>query len=293
MISMPRRFAALVFALAVAAVAPPAGAQDAPAPAPPGETAGATDGKEAKDASAPAAASEAPKGFESLDAAVAARVAAVAARDLKALKATIDPACFEGLSEDELAYVDDVLRAELAVPMKDVETKVEEIEAKGRLPLEGAVRYPVRPNRTIQASFVRPDGTKVTYLWTAVVEEDGRCRMTIPVPGQAATRGRIESRKAQAERDKRIRALADAIKEPLRSELMTLLKTSNLLSATRRYAEASGADEGTAALVVDRFMRANGLADYQDPAKRPRPTPTPKPAAPPAGEAPPAAEPKP
>lgn len=110
--------------------------------------------------------------------------------------------------------------------------------------------YPVRPTHAFQIDLVSTGPKQSMIVAFAALDNDVWYEV-LPCPSRKA----LEAiRQAQA-RDEaewtKARQLAAAVRDPLRSELMTFLKQDRPVSAAKRYAEAAKVDLTLATRVVD------------------------------------------
>lgn len=120
----------------------------------------------------------------------------------------------------------------------------------GRAPLsDGRSPYPLPPTHQLQIDY----GTSLrsTTVILLVAHDGNRWRQVLGCPSAetVALAARTDAERERQER--RARALADAIGEPLRSELLALLAAGRRVDATRRYATASGEDLAMSRSVID------------------------------------------
>ena len=106
-------------------------------------------------------------------------------------------------------------------------------------------RFPLKPERELHIDYQQGDdlGTEVIYL----VRENGRWLADQPCASQEM----IKQFRDQAPERARYKALAEAIKEPLRSQLIGLLREHETGQAVDRYMKATGQDGRTAILVMN------------------------------------------
>lgn len=107
--------------------------------------------------------------------------------------------------------------------------------------------FPVHPDRELHIDYEYPhtrDGGQV-ILW--LVRRDGRWMMEFPC---MTAQGLASYRDSAADRQQYV-TLAAAIQEPLRSQLITMIRAYQLGEASERYKQATGCDTRTAMLVIN------------------------------------------
>lgn len=109
-------------------------------------------------------------------------------------------------------------------------------------------RFPVKPALELHIDYQQGDdsGTVVVYL----VRENGRWAADQPCPTEQALKQFRNDAPERKEREARYKSIAGTIQEPLRSQLIALLREHKTGEAIRRYKEASGQDYQTAMFVI-------------------------------------------
>jgi hypothetical protein len=113
------------------------------------------------------------------------------------------------------------------------------------LPADG-FSYPVQPTYELHLRFENSNAEFVRYL----APEGGKWYMVLPCPnekGIAYVRDNIAKANAQKERAAQLVA---ELKDPLRSELLALLRQHQMLNAVKRYQQATGLQDFTLAVMV-------------------------------------------
>jgi hypothetical protein len=107
--------------------------------------------------------------------------------------------------------------------------------------------FPVKPERELHIDYQYPgtdDGGQVV-LW--LVRQNGRWMADFP----CMTDEGLKQFRENAAARQQYRAMAAAIKEPLRSELIAMLRQHKSGEASTRYEQATGSDMRTAMLVIN------------------------------------------
>jgi hypothetical protein len=117
--------------------------------------------------------------------------------------------------------------------------------------IESFGRFALKPVRELHIDYQQGDdsGTVVIYL----VQENGRWLADQPCATEQTLKQFRDEAPARNEREAHYKSLAGAIQEPLRSQLIELLREHKTGEAVNRYKEASGQDEQTAMLVINQI----------------------------------------
>ena len=145
---------------------------------------------------------------------------------------------FQSLFAAELKYR---LRTEYRI------TKIEPLqgqEALNLLPPDG-FSYPVQPTYEVDIDFGRT--TVIRYL----AESHGSWYEVQPCPNQKGMAYLREQKAKGQEQNQRASRLLAELKDPLRSELLALLKQERKIDAVKKYQAATGEDLTTAVMVMN------------------------------------------
>ena len=104
----------------------------------------------------------------------------------------------------------------------------------------------VKPERELRIDYSYPDTRDGGQLLLYLVHENGRWMSVLP----CMTKHAIQDYRDSAADRAHYKAIAAGIKEPLRSELMAMLRKHQAGEAEERYKAATGCDMKTAMLVV-------------------------------------------
>ena len=107
--------------------------------------------------------------------------------------------------------------------------------------------FPIKPERELHIDYQYPETNDggVIDLW--LVRRDGRWMADFP----CMTAEAIQSVRANAAAREHYKALAAAIKEPLRSQLLAMLRAHKSGEASTRYQQVNGGDMRTAMLIIN------------------------------------------
>ena len=110
--------------------------------------------------------------------------------------------------------------------------------------------YPVPPTHRIQIDVTTGPTSSVTVIRDLKVH-DGVWLVVVPCPTAEGLEVFRAATRRTAEQETRATALVEELREPLRSELTSLLREGRRVDAMKRYSEASGEDLTMAKRVVD------------------------------------------
>jgi hypothetical protein len=197
-----------------------------------------------------------PADIESFAARYVAAINAKDAASLRALWAPESRACVTPQNKDFYDFMTGAQFRE-AIPASYMALLVP-INENNLKALADTVRFPVKPSQELHIDSQQGEDVSSIVLW--LIEENGRWLADFPCPTDQATKQFHEDAPARAQRDARFKALATGIKEPLRSELIGLLRNHETARASTRYQQATGQDIQTSMLVIEALKQsvANG-----------------------------------
>lgn len=179
-------------------------------------------------------------------------VAAFDAKDAVRLQALYDSksrACLAGEDKD---YYDFTLLVMWRDPIPaNYKYTVSAVDEGNLRAVESFGWFPRKPERELHIDYQQGEdsGTVIVYL----VQENGRWFADQPCPTEKTVKEFRDDAPARKEREAHYKSIADGIREPLRSQLVALLREHKTGQAIERYKEASGQDGQTAMLVVDQL----------------------------------------
>jgi len=181
-------------------------------------------------------------------------VDAVGSKNPERFKALLHPKCLACMTAQNQEFYDSVFsrQSKDTVPA-NYKTTVEPIAANQGLLFENELVYPLRPSHELQIHF-KTDNTKAfssTTLVVFVVYDAGRWHQVLPCPGPDTIAKMRVHKEESAKQDRRAQQLAANLSDPLRAELMDLLRNGQRVDAMKRYAAASGEDLTMANRVVE------------------------------------------
>ncbi len=177
-------------------------------------------------------------------------VAAVNAKDPTRLRALYDPKALSCITPENKSFYDDVMSHHLDDPIPPNYTfKISPVNENNLKAIESMGGRPaVHPAQELQIDYQIGDdgGSIVIYL----IRENGRLFDDEPCATDEYIRKYREEAPANAKRLAEYKAIADAIKEPLRAQLVALLDQHKTAAAVDRYKAASGKDTTTSMFVM-------------------------------------------
>jgi hypothetical protein len=124
-------------------------------------------------------------------------------------------------------------------------TPVEEKEVKS---IGSYAVFPIRPALRLLIEYDEGEDHGIVVLW--LVQEKGRWYQVDPCPTEQTLKQFREDEPARKARVAKTLALIAEIKEPLRSELKSMIHDHKTMTATKRYQEASAQDYETCMMVI-------------------------------------------
>lgn len=184
---------------------------------------------------------------------VAEYVAAVNARDAERFRRLVHPRSLACITDDTRDFYDEWVARAFRHTLPDTYrlTSVRALGPGATAPVPpGMVTYPVPPSHTIQIDAQSAPYSFVTIL-LQVTQSAGAWLQAMPCPTAEGLTAFRAAKKAGAAQDARVKALAEGLQDPLRSEITALMKAGKKADAIKRYQAASGEDLTTAKGVVE------------------------------------------
>jgi hypothetical protein len=180
---------------------------------------------------------------------VAQYVAAFNVKDAARLNSFLHPkslACMTPASKD---FDDLALATHIRDPIPtNYVFKTAAVQEKEVKSIESYARFPVRPALRLQIEYNEGEDHGILLLW--LLQEKGRWYQAEACPTEQTLKEFREGEPARKARVAKTMALVWDIKEPLRSELKTMIRDHKTTTATKRYQEASGRDYETCMMVI-------------------------------------------
>ena len=180
-------------------------------------------------------------------------VAAFNSRDTARLYALQHPkslACITAANKD---YYDGALTMQMrdSIPVNYMVSVMVPNEGNLNALESMGMRFPLKPEQEVHIDYQQGEDSSSVVVW--VVRENGRLFGDFPCATDASIKQFHDGAAQRAAADARYKALADAIKEPLRSELVTMLRAHETGRAVDRYRGASGQDGQTSMFVINQL----------------------------------------
>jgi hypothetical protein len=179
-------------------------------------------------------------------------VAAYNAKDAARLEDLYEPksrACITGETKD---FYDESLAVMWRTPIpSDYKATVSAINEGNLKAIESFGRFPLKPDRELHIDYQQGDdgGTVIVYL----VQENGHWLADQPCATDETLKQFHDGAAERKEAEARYKSLADGIQEPLRSQLIGLLRQHKTGDAIERYKGASAQNAQTSMLVINQL----------------------------------------
>lgn len=177
-------------------------------------------------------------------------VAAMNAKDIPRLLSFFYPKSVACITPDTKDYYDGAMEVSVreSVPANYTFT-VMAVNEDNLKAIESIARFPVKPTSELHIDYQQGDDAGSVVLW--LVRDNGRWFADQPCATEQALKQFRDGAAARKEAQARYKSLAAGIKDPLRSELLDLLRKHETGSATKRYHEVSGEDYKTSMFVIN------------------------------------------
>lgn len=176
-------------------------------------------------------------------------VAAFNAKDMRQLNALLHPKSLACVTPENKNYYDEAMAVHLRDPIPANYTfTVSPVNQSNMKSMESMWRFPVPPTGQLQIEYQQGEDSGIVLVY--LVQENGRWLQDDPCATEQTLKEFREDAAARKQRIAEHKAMAAAIKEPLRSELIGLLREHNTSTATKRYQEATGKDYETSMFVI-------------------------------------------
>lgn len=180
-------------------------------------------------------------------------VTAVTGSDIERYKRLLHPAtraCMNKGNADFFKTIFDRRTGQVATnPRLSVETLPEKFDMIDAMNARGWI-YSVRPTHAFHIDLVST-GPKQSMIVVLGAFDKGAWYEVLPCPSPKALDDMRQAMQRNAAEMTKARELATSMRDPLRAELLALLKQDKPVSAAKRYAEAAHVDLTLASRVVD------------------------------------------
>jgi hypothetical protein len=179
-------------------------------------------------------------------------VAAIQSRDAVRVKALIHP---EVLACKDFAEYFDAMKetvfAEQPAPGYKVTFTALPADSKPPILPPDKFKYPVQPTYELQINWSRTaDGSSPVAIIQPIGQKDGAWFLVYACPNDEGIKMMREMTAQGREQKEHARTLASQLQEPLKSDLLALLKQGRKVDAIKKYQSASGTDLTTAVQVI-------------------------------------------
>lgn len=183
----------------------------------------------------------------------AAYVRAVTGPDVRQYMRLVHPASLACRRKDNEEFFADMFARHQGLSAPEPQVLVESLPATLQLfdfMAKEGFGYPVRPTHVFHVDVIST-GNKQRSLGAFSVLLDGSWYEVLPCPTAEAA-AQYRAKKAQAAADEaKARELARSMRDPLRAEIVGLLREGKKVSAIKKYREATGVDLAMAKRVVE------------------------------------------
>jgi hypothetical protein len=177
-------------------------------------------------------------------------VAAMNAKDVARLLTFYHPKSAACITPETKDYYDGAMKVSVSESIPPNYTFSVMAVNEGNLKaIESMARFPVKPTSEMHIDYQQGDDVGSVVLWLA--QENGRWFADQPCATEQTLKEFRDGAAARQEAMAHYKSLADGIKDPLRSELIAMLRKHETGSATDRYHEASGQDMKTSMFVIN------------------------------------------
>jgi len=178
-------------------------------------------------------------------------VDAVGSKNPDRLKALLHPKSLACINAQNQEFYDSIFSRHLKTTIPaNYKSAVEPVARNQGLPFENELVYPLRPSHQVQIDFNTAPYSSTTVV-LLVVYHAGQWHEVLPCPGPDTIAKMRVHKEESAKQDRRAQQLAANLSDPLRAELMDLLRNGQRVDAMKRYAAASGEDLTMANRVVE------------------------------------------
>jgi len=177
-------------------------------------------------------------------------VAAMNAKDIPRLLTLYHPKSVACITPDTKDYYDGAMKVSVneSIPA-NYTFAVMAVNEDNRKAIESMARFPVKPTSELHIDYQQGDDLGSVVLWLA--RENGRWFADQPCATEQTLKQFRDGAAARKEAQARYESLAAGIQDPLRSELIAMLRKHETGDATKRYHEASGQDYRTSMFVIN------------------------------------------
>ena len=184
-------------------------------------------------------------------------LAAVTGSDVNRYKALLHPRTRACMSAENADYFNSIFKRRInkipLSPKTSVETLPDTVPFLKVFEAQG-YHNPVRPTHVIHID-IATTGNSLFSISAFSALENGRWYEILPCPTAKALEQMRISRARNDSIAARAKVLAHELRDPLRAEILALLKQDESIKAGKRYAETAKVDYNTARLVVEELEK--------------------------------------
>jgi len=186
-----------------------------------------------------------------IDAFVKSYVASINSRDVAANRSLWQTKSLACVNSDSSQFYDRAFKVNSrhGIPT-DYKFTAKPIGPDEKLGFEGYAIFPVRPTQEIQIDYTQgQENSGTVILWLA---QEGKGWAEVFPCATAETLQNFKAKLTEINaNEEKTKALVDALQDPLRSELIALLRQGKYSTAATHFAEATKQDRTTAMFVID------------------------------------------
>jgi hypothetical protein len=177
-------------------------------------------------------------------------VAAINAKDAARIRAMYNAKSLACITPQNQDFYDAVMPVHSSdhVPA-DYKISMQPVNDDNLKALAASETFPVEPLKELHIDYLQGEESGTVILW--LIQENDRWVGDFPCATEAAPKRYHDQAHKRKELEAHYKALADGIQQPLRGELIALLRDHKRSSALTRYREASGQDYKTSIFVIN------------------------------------------
>src|SRR5215475_7204803 len=186
-----------------------------------------------------------------IDAFVKSYVASINSRDLAANRSLWQAKSLACVTSDSSQFYDRAFKVSSrhGIP-NDYKFTAKPIGPDEKLDFEGYAFFPARPTQEIQIDYTQGQENSGTVILWLVQEGKGWAEVFPCATSETLQNFKAKLPEINANEEK-TKALVDALQDPLRSELIALLRQGKSSTAATHFAEATKQDRATAMYVIE------------------------------------------
>lgn len=191
-------------------------------------------------------------------------LSAITSQDIERYKRLLHPRTRACITPANAEFFNTIFARRVGRVARNPHTSVRKLKDLGMIKAaqHNGLAYPDRPSHAFEINLIST-GARQSAIVAFAVRENGIWYEVLPCPSTKSLE-LMKQAKLRAVADSiRAREVADTLQDPLRSEILALLREMGAVSATRRYSEAAQVDITMARRVIkaleDDMRRANQI----------------------------------